>query len=303
VRNTWLSIDPSVRMRLDATGLPGYHSPLQIGDALSGLAIGEVVESRAAGFAAGDVVSHTMGYRDLAIVPSLGGTIGGMGALTRVETHGRPIQTYLGALGSSGLTAWAGLVHAAGLKDGDVVWVSAAAGAVGSLAAQIAKLRGHVVIGSAGSAAKIDHLLNNLHLDAAIDYTTDDLDTALASAAPNGIDVYFDNVGGSHLQSALYALRTGGRVALCGAISGYESSATVGPDNLFQAVAKSLRLTGFRAGDYIDEIEQMREEVGRLLDNDQLVVQETIFDGLGSAADALVSMLRGQTTGKTLCRV
>src|SRR5439155_17513068 len=179
----------------------------------------------------GDSVWHALGWRDYSVVEAGAPQLGGLGTLTRIETEIAPAQSYLGPLGGMGLTAYAGLFFAAELRDADVVWVSAAAGAVGSLAAQFAKLRGHFVIGSAGSGEKVAHLLGELGLDAAFNYKDGPVSELLRAAAPDGIDVYFDNVGGDHLEAALGALRPFGRVALCGAVSQYERPPS-GPSNL-----------------------------------------------------------------------
>ncbi|PQP26569.1 NADP-dependent oxidoreductase [Rhodococcus opacus] len=304
VRNSWSSIDPSVRMRLGPTGPAGYLPPFRIGETLTGLAVGEVLESRDPGFEKGDTVLHIKGFRELAVVRPGSETLAGAGGVTRLDTSVYPPQSYLGALGSSGLTAYVGLQCIGGLTSGDVVWISSAAGAVGSLAAQIAKLRGHYVVGSTGSGEKVRFLLDELKLDAAFDYHSPDLAGALASAAPDGIDLYFDNVGGAHLEAALYHLRPGGRVAMAGAVASYDAdTAAPSPGNLFQIVAKNLTVQGFRAGAYDHLLGDMRAEVGSYLRDGRLVVEETVFDGLGSAPDAIVAMLHGRTVGKTLCRL
>jgi NADPH-dependent curcumin reductase CurA len=203
-----------------------------------------------------------------------------------------------------GLTAYAGLFHAAGLRRGDVVWVSAAAGAVGSLAAQFAKLRGHRVIGSAGSNEKVAYLLDELGLDAAFNYRTAPVAELLRRAAPDGIDVYFDNVGGDHLEAALGALRRCGRVALCGAIASYElADSPPGPRNLFQATANDLTLRGFRGSGYIDRLDEMRREVGEWLRSGRLRYRESTVRGLDQAPAALVKLLAGETIGKTLVEI
>ena len=223
---------------------------------------------------------------------------------SRVDTSVAPPQSYLGPLGAMGVTAYAGLIDAAELREGDVVWVSAAAGAVGSLAAQIAKLRGHRVIGSAGSDEKVRYLLDEIGLDAAFNYRNGPVVDRLREAAPDGIDVYFDNVAGDHLEAALTTLRRWGRVALCGAISEYESVApSPGPSNLFQAVANDLTLRGFRGSSYQHRLPDVARELGGWLADGRLRYRETIIDGLDRAPEALVRMLSGDTTGKTLVRI
>jgi NADPH-dependent curcumin reductase CurA len=203
-----------------------------------------------------------------------------------------------------GLTAYVGLIDGAELREGDVVWISAAAGAVGSLAAQIAKLRGHTVIGSAGSPDKVRFLLDELGLDAAFDYHDGPVLDRLREAAPDGIDVYFDNVGGDHLQAALASMRRWGRIAMCGAISEYEhSEPQPGPTNLFQAVANDLTLRGFRASTHLERFPEAQRELGGYLAEGRLVYRETIVDGLEHAPEALARMIAGDTVGKTLVRV
>ncbi|WP_245865435.1 NADP-dependent oxidoreductase [Rhodococcoides kyotonense] len=302
VRNTWLSIDPSIRLRLGSNAPAGYLPPIQPGEPLAGLALGVVMDSRDAGFEFGDTVSHMSGYRDYAVVNSAAGGLGGAGTLTKIDAGSFPPQWFLGPLGSSGLTAYVGLFEILDLKPSDTVWVSAAAGAVGSIATQLAGLHGCTVVASAGNADKVQFLRDSLGATAAFDYHDGDIGALLADAAPDGIDAYFDNVGGSHFAAALDHLRPGGRVAMCGAVSTYGSS-TAMPSNLFQITAKSLRLEGFRAGSYDHLYDDMRTLVGGYLQDGRLIYEESVFDGLEQAPVALISMLDGDTTGKTLCRL
>jgi NADPH-dependent curcumin reductase CurA len=303
VRNTWTSVDPGLRLRLVESGPAGYFPAFPLDAALDGImTVGDVVESNADGFAAGDTVLHALGWRDYAVVEAGVPALGGLGTLTRLDTTVAPPQTYLGPLGGMGLTAHAGLFVAAELRDDDIVWVSAAAGAVGSLAAQFAKLRGHFVVGSAGSDEKVAYLLDELGLDAAFNYRNGPVGELLRAAAPDGIDVYFDSVGGDHLDAALGALRPFGRVALCGAISQYERP-PAGPSNLFQATANNLTLRGFRGSSYIERMGEMQREVGAWLRDGRLRYRESVVEGLERAPDALVGMLAGEMIGKTLVRI
>ena len=299
VRNLFTSCDPGMRLRLRESGPAGYFNSFRLNAAMDEiLTVGEVVVSRAEGFAPGDAVTHAWGWRDYAVVKAGQPSLGGVGTLAHIDTSLAAPEKFLGAVGNMALTAWVGLIDAAELRERDVVWVSAAAGAVGSLAAQIAKLRGHYVIGSAGSPAKVRYLLDDLGLDAAFDYH-DGLDRL-----PCEIDVYFDAVGGDHLQAALAALRPWGRVALCGAISEYETTEPQpGPTNLFQAVANNLTLRGFRASAYLHRFPEAQRELAGHLAAGRLVYRETIVDGLENAPEALMRMLAGDTTGKTLVRV
>jgi NADPH-dependent curcumin reductase CurA len=303
VRNTWTSVDPGLRLRLTKSAPAGYFQAFGLRSALDGImTVGEVIESRADGFVAGDTVWHAAGWRDYAVVAAGEPALGGLGTLTRVDTDRAPAQRYLGPLGGMGLTAYAGLFDVAGLREGDVVWVSAAAGAVGSLAAQFAKLRGHRVIGSAGSDAKVRYLLEDLGLDAAFNHRAGPVADLLRAAAPEGIDVYFDCVGGDHLEAALGALRRWGRVALCGAVSQY-GRPPQGPANLFQATANDVTLRGFRGSSYLHRMADMVRDVSGWLADERLRYSETVVDGLERAPEALARMLAGETIGKTLVRI
>ena len=302
VRNTFTSVDPGMRLRLRASGPAGYFDSFPLRGPMDGImTVGEVVESRADDFKPGDAVWHASGWRENSIVAAGVPALSGLGTLAHIDTGFAPAEKYLGPLGGIGLTAYAGLIDAAGLREGDVVWVSAAAGAVGSIAAQIAKLRGHRVIGSAGSADKVRYLLDELGLYAAFNYRDGSMVEHIRAATPEGIDVYFDNVAGDHLEAALATLRRWGRVALCGAVSQYQSTELQpGPRNLFQAVSNDLTLRGFRGSSYLHRFADVTREVGGWLAEGRLHYRETIVDGLERAPEALVRMLSGDTTGKTL---
>jgi NADPH-dependent curcumin reductase CurA len=268
------------------------------------MTVGEIVESRADGFAPGDTVWHSFGWRDYAIVEAGKQALNGIGTLTKLDLEVAAPQAYLGVLGGNGLTAYVGLFHVAGLREGDVVWVSAAAGAVGSLAAQMAKIRGHRVIGSAGSDEKVRYLLEELGLDAAFNYNVGPLGESLRDAAPDGIDVYFDNVGGDHLETALGALRRWGRVAVCGMISQYDADEpSPGPRNLFLTVANDLTIRGFRGSSHAQLLPVATRELSAWVREGRLRYRETIVDGLESAPAALAGLMRGENTGKTIVRI
>ena len=305
MRTLYTSVDPALRLRMRRSSPQGYFNSFPLGAPMDGImCVGEVVESRADGFAPGDVVTHAWGWRDLAVVRAGEPSLGGVGTLTKVDSRLGPPEKFLGPLGNMGLTAYVGIIDAAELRDGDVVWISAAAGAVGSIAAQIAKLRGHHVIGSAGSPQKVRFLLDELGLDAAFDYHDGPVLEQLRAAAPEGIDVYFDNVGGDHLSAALTTLRRRGRIAMCGSISEYDlPGPQPGPTNLFQIVSNDLTVRGFRASSNLHRLEQSSRELGEWLAAGQLHYRETILDGLEHAPDALVQMLAGDTVGKTLVRI
>ena len=297
VRNTHHSIDAAIRLRLDPTSPPGYLPAFAVGEGLAGLAVGTVLESRLAGIEAGDIVQHARGYRGLSVVDGDSAALGGAGRLTRLDPALAPPEVHLGLLGGTGLTAWAGIVLVASVRAGDTVWVSAAAGAVGSVAAQLAKARGCRVVGSAGSPDKVTYLRDVLGLDAAFDYHQG-LSVQLDEAAPEGVDVYFDNVGGAHLEAALDHLRPFGRVALCGAISGYNGDPPRGPANLFLATAKNLTIRGFRAGAFADRADEAREELAGLWRDGRVTLELSTYAGLDEAPRAIVDLLAGRTLGK-----
>ncbi|HEY3000861.1 MAG TPA: NADP-dependent oxidoreductase [Kribbellaceae bacterium] len=295
VHNTFMSVDPSMRGRMEATE-KHYTTNFAVGGPLDGSAVGRVIESRAQGYAAGDHVRHRLGWRDYAVVDAA--------SAYKVDPALAPLSTWLGLLGQTGFTAYVGLVRAGELREGDVVFVSAAAGAVGSAAGQFARLLGASrVIGSAGGPDKARMLVDELGFDEGIDYRGG-LAAALTKAAPNGIDLYFDNVGGDHLVTALYALNLRGRAALCGMISTMEdASGAPGVHHLIQAVLKRLTLRGFIVRDHEDLRPEFEKRVAEWLRTGELVSKETVVDGLENAADALIGLLSGANVGKMLVRV
>ena len=294
VRNTFMSVDPYMRGRMN--DVPSYVPPFAIGEPLQGGAVGEVVASQAEGVSPGQSLLHMLGWREYAILRPEHSRV--------VDTDVVPPAAYLGVLGMPGLTAYAGLLDVAGLREGDVVFVSAAAGAVGSVAGQIAKLRGHRVIGSAGSAEKVAYLKDELGFDAAFNYRDTNVRSLLAEAAPDGIDVYFDNVGGEQLEAAIWSLRQHGRVALCGAIAVYNATeAPPGPRNLALAIAKRLTLRGFIVTDHADRFPDFVAEVGGYLREGKLRFRETVVAGLENAPEAFIGLLRGDNVGKMVVAV
>jgi hypothetical protein len=302
VRNTWTSVDPGLRLRLRPDAPDGYFVAFPLGRTMDGvMAVGQVVESRASGFAPGDLVSHAQGWREFAAVRPGEEQLGGIGTLTRLDADGVEPSLFLGPLGGMGLTAYAGLHVVDAMKGGETVWVSAAAGAVGSLATQIAKLKGNRVIASAGSDDKVAWLRGELGVEA-FNYREGHLGAHLRALAPDGIDVYFDSVGGDHLEVALDVLNRNGRVAMCGSISEYESAAA-GPRNLFLAVSKDLTLRGFRGSSNLHLREEMQRTLADWLRSGELVHRETVFAGLEAAPQALAAMIAGRTTGKTLVSI
>jgi NADPH-dependent curcumin reductase CurA len=295
VRNLVMSVDPYMRGRMN--DVKSYVPPFQLGQPLDGGAVGEVVASTVDTHAVGDLVLHGLGWRDYAV-----GKAKGFRVLERAA--GVAPSAYLGVLGMPGLTAYAGLFEVAGFRDGETVFVSAAAGAVGSLVGQLVKLHGGTAVGSAGSADKVAWLTDELGFDAAFNYKDGPVAQSLRAAAPDGIDVYFDNVGGEHLEAAIGSLRQGGRAAICGMISQYNNLEPVpGPRNLALLVGKRLRLQGFIVSDHNALLAQFQQEVGAALADGRIRAAETVVDGLEHAADAFVGLLRGENTGKMVVRI
>jgi NADPH-dependent curcumin reductase CurA len=295
VRNEWLSVDPYMRGRMN--DVKSYVPPFQLGAPMEGGAVGTVVESADESVPVGATVLHMAGWREYADIPAKHAQI--------VDTRIAPAQAYLGVLGTTGLTAYAGLVEVAPVKAADVVFVSGAAGAVGSVAGQIArKLGAAKVIGSAGGPEKAKRLTDEYGFDVAIDYRLGNLEEQLKTAAPEGIDVYFDNVGGEHLRAAIARANVGGRIALCGAISQYNATAPVpGPDNLALAIGKRLTLKGFIVMDHMHLAPAWVAQAAQWLKDGELRAEETVVEGVDHAVDAFLGLLRGANTGKMLIRL
>jgi NADPH-dependent curcumin reductase CurA len=295
VRNLLMSVDPYMRGRMN--DVKSYAPPFQVGEPLDGGAVGEVVESTVDDVKPGDIVLHSLGWRAYAVVDAK--------HAVKVDPSVAPLGAYLGVLGMTGLTAYAGLLEVAEFKPGDTVFVSAAAGAVGSVVGQIAKLKGAKrVIGSAGSAAKVKYLVDDLGFDAAFNYKDGPVRHQLADAAPDGIEVYFDNVGGDHLEAALAVLNVHGRAAICGMISLYNDvEPSPAPRNLPELIKKRLTLRGMLVRDHFHLQEQFVKEVGGWLREGKLRYQETVVEGLANAPEAFLGMLRGENTGKMLVKI
>jgi NADPH-dependent curcumin reductase CurA len=294
VRNRFMSVDPYMRGRMNDR--KSYVPPFQIGEPLQGGAIGEVIESRAPSLKPGNVVLSMKGWRECYVCDAK--------ELRVVDDAIQPITVYLGALGMPGMTAWVGL-KLAGPQPGDRVFVSGAAGAVGSVAGQLAKLRGCFVVGSAGSAEKVRILTGELGFDAAFNYKDGPVRQQLEAAAPDGIDLYFDNVGGDHLDAALNSMRNHGRVVACGAISRYnDETPSPGPTNFFMVVTKRLTIHGFIVSDWIQkEGGAFGAEVGPLVRLGRLKAKETVIDGLEHSPRAFIDMLRGGNVGKMIVKI
>lgn len=288
VRNVFVSVDPYMRGRM--TGVRTYVDPYQVGDVIEGAAVGRIVESRHDGFAEGDWVLSTLGWREEGVASGDG--------LRKLDPELAPPSTALGVLGMPGLTAWVGLVDVGRVQEGETIYVSGAAGAVGSTAVQIAKLKGLRVIGSAGSPEKVEWL-RSLGVEA-FDYR----ETRLKDALADGIDVFFDNVGGDQLEGALNALRPFGRVIACGAISRYnDEQPEPGPRNLALVVSRRLRIEGFIVIDHMGRYRDFITEVGPWVADGRLAYRETVLEGIERAPEAFAGLFRGDNVGKMLVRV
>ena len=295
VANEFVSVDPYMRGRMNDAR--SYAAPYSLGETMTGGAVGRVVASASDTLAVGVVVVHQYGWRDLVQQDAAGFRV-------VPEIPGVPLSAYLGVLGMTALTAYVGLLEVAGLKEGDTVFVSGAAGAVGTMVGQIARLKGAKrVIGSAGSAEKIQLLTGRYGFDAAFNYKDGSLVDQLAAAAPEGIDVYFDNVGGDQLEAALAAFNDGGRAALCGAISLYNSTdAAAGPRNMANIITRGLSLKGFTVGNYVQHFPAFSSEMAGWLANGDVVFDETVVDGIDNTVEAFLGLMRGENTGKMVVR-
>ncbi|MFE7591703.1 NADP-dependent oxidoreductase [Kitasatospora sp. NPDC057512] len=295
VRNVYLSVDPYMRGRM--SDRKSYAEPYELGKPMLGGAVGRVVASQAEGFAEGDYVLHHFGWREYATFDAR--------KAVKVDPDAAPLSTYLGVLGMPGLTAYAGLTRVAGIKAGDVVFVSGAAGAVGGIVGQLAKLKGASrVIGSAGSDEKVELLVKEYGFDAAFNYKNGPVAEQLRAAAPDGIDVYFDNVGGEHLEAAIDSINLHGRIAVCGMISQYNATEpTPAPRNLAQIIAKRFRMEGLLVGDHYDLQPKFVEEVSAWVRSGELKYRETVSEGIDSTLDAFLGLLSGVNTGKMVVRL
>ncbi|MEU1268340.1 NADP-dependent oxidoreductase [Streptomyces sp. NPDC005799] len=299
VRNLYMSVDPSMRGRLESTEKHYTHN-FTPGSPLDGRALGVVEESRCASVPPGSFVRHQLGWREHAVLDAA--ATDGAG---RIDPALAPLPTWLGLLGQTGFTAYVGLTRIAGIRPGDTVLVSAGAGAVGSAAGQFARLLGAGrVIGTAGGPDKCALLVKEFGYDAAADYRAEPVREALARLAPDGVDVYFDNVGGEQLVAALHALRPGGRVALCGMMSQFGAERRSADINqLIQAVLKRLTLRGFIVRDHDDLRPEFESRVTGWLRSGEVTARETVVEGLDNAPQALLSLLAGGNVGKMLVRL
>ena len=293
VRNLFISVDPYMRGRMN--DVKSYLPPFELNKPLDGGAVGEVVESRAPGFKQGDAVLSNFGWREYFIASPK--------ELHPVSREVQPLSVYLGTLGMTGMTAWAGL-NLVEVKSGDVIYISGAAGAVGSMAGQLAKLRGCRVIGSAGSAEKVEFLRAECGFDIAFDYKVGPVVEQLKVEAPDGIDVYFDNVGGETLEAALTALRVHGRIICCGGISAYnDEKPRPGPSNLFNMITKRLTMKGLLVRDWLDHQDEFEKEVGGYFKAGKVRHRETVVKGMENAVGAFTGLFHGKNIGKMVVKL
>jgi hypothetical protein len=289
VQNIYMSVDPAMRPRL--SGQTPLNQPIESG------AIGRVLASQHPDFRAGDLVRSSQGFRQYFVSDGKG--------VSKLEADGLPLTAYMSVLGITGFTAWGGLLVTAQLKEGESVFVSAAAGAVGSVAAQIAKIKGCYVIGSAGSDDKCHWLKDELKLDAVINYKREQLRTALKHAAPKGIDVYFENVGGEHLNAALPRMNPLGRIAVCGMISAYNNFGAVSEPvtTLSNMIYNRITMKGFVVYEFEPLRAQFLADMKQWLREGRMKYRVTVLEGIEQAPDALIGLFTGLNTGKMLVKL
>jgi hypothetical protein len=293
VRNSYISVDPYMRGRM--VDRASYVPPFQIGEALTGHAVGQVVASNSPDVKVGQFAQSMMGWREWYVANA---------SDVQVFEPQVGLSTYLGTLGMPGMTAYAGLLRIGALKDGERVFVSAASGAVGQVVCQIAKAKGCYVAGSVGSDEKAAYL-KSLGVDATINYKTcGDLNAAVAKALPQGIDVYFENVGGAHLEAAINNMRPGGRIPLCGMIDMYNATELPpGPRNLALCIGMGLTLRGFVVSSHYDMLADFHRDMAKWAKEGKMKWRETIVDGVANAPSAFIGLFKGENLGKMVVRV
>ena len=304
VRNVWMSVDPYMRGRMNET--KSYLPPFELNKTLEGDCIGQIIESKNRQFEVGEYLLSNFGWREYWVSA-------GSKDISKIAPTIAPLQSYLGIMGRTGLTAYVGL-SIGELSDSstNTVFVSAASGAVGSAACQIAKIKGCHVIGSTSSSQKVKWLIDEAGIDYAFDYRKigeENISSELRKACPDGIDIYFDNVGGKHLEAALDNMKVFGRIALCGMISQYnfrQFPSTVpepGPSNLFLAIRRRIKIQGFIVRDHYHLLNEFRSNMSKWIKEGNIKWEETVYEGLENAPKAFIALFNGEKLGKTLVKI
>ena len=294
LRVLWLSLDPYMRGRMREA--QSYAPSVQIGEVMVGGTVGEVIESRTPTFAVGDIVESRLGWQEYGLSDGIG--------LRKVDPALGPISTALGVLGMPGMTAYFGLLDVGAPEPGDTVVVSAAAGAVGQVVGQIARIMGCRVVGIAGTPQKVDYIVNDLGFDYGINYKTENVEAALANVCPDGVDVYFDNVGGHITDAVMQNINTGARISVCGQISQYNlDEPELAPRNMGLLVTNQARMEGFLVGKFAPRFEEARLRMARWIDSGALRYREDVVAGLEKAPAAFIGMMNGENFGKLIVRV
>jgi NADPH-dependent curcumin reductase CurA len=295
VKNLYMSVDPYMRGRM--IDRQSYLPPFQINQPLEGGSVGEVVESNNERFKPGDMVLGMLGWREYFVSNGKG--------LMRFEPRKAPLPAFLGALGMTGLTAYSGLLEVGQPTEGQTVFVSAASGAVGSIVSQIARIKGCFVVGSAGSDEKVAWLKDVAGVDEAFNYkAVDNLFKTVGRLCPNGIDIYFENVGGKHLEAALEYMNPQGRLVMCGMISQYNATKPPqGPSNLGYVVAKQLTMQGFLVGNYFHKMHQFQADMGKWIAEGRITWKETVREGIENAPEAFIGLFKGENFGKMIVKL
>jgi NADPH-dependent curcumin reductase CurA len=290
VRNRWLSLDPYMRGRMDAG--KSYAPRVELGEVMVGGTVGEIVASRHPQFAAGEFVTGRLGWQEYALSDGAG--------VRKVDPKAAPLSYALGVLGMPGVTAWIGLLDIARPKAGETVLVSAAAGAVGSVVGQLAKIAGCRAVGIAGGAAKCDHVVRELGFDACVDYRKGALHEDLKAAVPDGVDVYFDNVGGETLDTVLRHMRDFARITVCGLVSQYSATEPYGLKHIRAILVNRIRMEGFIVSDRMAQWPRALDELAGHVAAGRIRYRESVVQGLENAPRAFLGMLQGENLGKQL---
>ena len=294
VQNEWISVDPYMRARM--TEKKNYKPPFELGKPMEGSAIGKVIESNASDFSVGDIVRSDYGWRDRFVAASKD--------LIKINPIDIPIQTYLGPLGFTGHTAYIGLFRIGNLKEGQTVLVSSAAGSVGSIVCQIAKIRGCKVIASTGTDEKVRWLKNEIGVDEAFNYNkVENLVLHLKALSPEGYDLYFDNVGGEFLESAIFRMKNYGRIVICGRISQMNTTEPHALKNMAHVLVKRLTIKGFLIFDHFDDLNDFENDMQNWIINNKIKWKETIVEGIENAPKAFIDLLNGKNIGKMLVKI